>query len=33
MPPARPAGRLIEGEPEDQVKKLVELLHTEAKVI
>ena len=33
MPPARPAGRILEGELEDQVKQLVELLHSEAKVI
>ncbi len=33
MPPARAAGRLIDGEPEAQVKQLVELLHTEAKVL
>lgn len=32
-PPVRPSGQLISGEPADQVKKLVELLHHEAKVI
>lgn len=33
LPPARAEGKLLEGEPEDQVKQLVELLHNEAKVI
>jgi len=33
LPPARPAGRVLEGEPEVQVKTLVDLLHREAKVI
>jgi electron transfer flavoprotein beta subunit len=33
MPPSRPAGRLLEGEPEEQVRQLVELLHSEAKVL
>ena len=33
LPPSRPAGRVLEGEPEVQVKSLVELLHREAKVI
>ena len=32
-PPARPAGQVLQGELEDQVKKLVALLHDEAKVI
>ena len=32
-PPERPAGRKIEGEPEEQVKELVRLLREEAKVI
>jgi len=33
MPPARPAGRILEGELADQIKELVGLLRTEAKVI
>jgi len=32
-PPAREAGQVIEEEPEDAAKKLVEFLHKEAKVI
>jgi len=32
-PPAREAGKVIEEEPEDAAKKLVEFLHKEAKVI
>lgn len=32
-PPARPQGRLIEGDPDTQVKALVQLLKTEAQVI
>ena len=32
-PPDRPEGRMIEGEPEEQVKELVRLLREEAKVI
>lgn len=33
LPPEKEAGRVLEGELEDQVKELVSLLHTEAKVI
>jgi electron transfer flavoprotein beta subunit len=33
LPPERPAGRLIEGDPDTQVKTLVQLLKTEAQVI
>jgi electron transfer flavoprotein beta subunit len=33
LPPARPAVRLIDGDPEAQAKELVRLLHEEAKVI
>ncbi|MBP7868274.1 MAG: electron transfer flavoprotein subunit beta/FixA family protein [Acidobacteria bacterium] len=33
LPPARPAGRLVPGEPEQQVRDLVQLLRTEAKVL
>lgn len=33
LPPERPEGKLIEGEPEEQVKELVRLLREEAKVI
>ena len=33
LPPARPAVRLIEGDPEGQAKELIRLLHDEAKVI
>ncbi len=33
LPPARPAVKMIEGEPEAQAKELVRLLHEEAKVI
>jgi electron transfer flavoprotein beta subunit len=33
LPPARPAVRLIEGDPEGQAKELIRLLHEEAKVI
>lgn len=32
LPASRAAGRLLAGEPEDQVKTLIELLHSEAKV-
>ncbi|RME10731.1 MAG: electron transfer flavoprotein subunit beta, partial [Ardenticatenia bacterium] len=32
-PPARTAGRILEGEPEEVVRELVRLLHEEAKVI
>lgn len=32
-PPPRKAGRIVEGEPEEAARKLVELLHEEAKVI
>ena len=33
LPPARPAVRLIEGDPATQAKELLRLLHEEAKVI
>jgi len=33
LPPPRQAGQILEGEPEEQVRRLVELLHREAKVI
>jgi electron transfer flavoprotein beta subunit len=33
LPPARPAVRMIEGDPETQAKELIRLLHEEAKVI
>jgi electron transfer flavoprotein beta subunit len=33
LPPARPAVRMIEGDPEAQAKELIRLLHEEAKVI
>jgi electron transfer flavoprotein beta subunit len=33
LPPKKEAGRVLEGELETQVKELVKLLHTEAKVI
>ncbi|MET3574595.1 electron transfer flavoprotein subunit beta/FixA family protein [Bhargavaea ullalensis] len=33
LPPEKAAGRILEGELQDQVKELVELLRTEAKVI
>ena len=33
LPPEKKAGKILEGEIEDQVKELVELLQTEAKVI
>jgi electron transfer flavoprotein beta subunit len=33
LPPPRPAVRMIEGDPEAQVKELLRLLHEEAKVI
>jgi electron transfer flavoprotein beta subunit len=33
LPPARGAGKVLEGETEDKVKELVSLLRTEAKVI
>jgi electron transfer flavoprotein beta subunit len=33
LPPPRPAVRLIEGEPAEQAKTLIKLLHEEAKVI
>jgi electron transfer flavoprotein beta subunit len=32
-PPEKPAGRVIEGEPEDAVKELVKVLKEEAKVL
>jgi len=32
-PPARPAVRMIEGDPDTQVKELLRLLHEEAKII
>jgi electron transfer flavoprotein beta subunit len=33
LPPARPAVRMIEGDPATQAKELIRLLHEEAKVI
>lgn len=33
LPPQKAAGKVLEGELQDQVKELVTLLHTEAKVI
>ncbi len=33
LPPARPAVRMIEGDPETQAQELIRLLHEEAKVI
>lgn len=33
LPPARQAGKILQGEPADTVRQLVELLHNEAKVI
>ena len=33
LPPKKEAGRVLEGELDSQVKELVKLLHTEAKVI
>ncbi len=33
LPPEKQAGRILEGDIEDQVKELVSLLHTEAKVL
>jgi electron transfer flavoprotein beta subunit len=33
LPPARPAGRMLDGEPAQQVKELVSLLRNEAKVL
>jgi electron transfer flavoprotein beta subunit len=33
LPPARPPVRMIEGDPDTQVKELLRLLHEEAKVI
>jgi electron transfer flavoprotein beta subunit len=33
LPPARPQGRILEGETEDKIKTLVELLRLEAQVI
>jgi electron transfer flavoprotein beta subunit len=33
LPPPRPAGRILGGEIQDQVKDLVKLLHDEAKAI
>lgn len=33
LPPAKEAGRILEGEIADQVKELVQLLKDEAKVI
>ncbi len=33
LPPEKKAGRILEGELEDQVKELAHLLHSEAKVI
>ncbi|NCU17044.1 electron transfer flavoprotein subunit beta/FixA family protein [Pallidibacillus pasinlerensis] len=33
LPPAKSAGKVLEGELDDQVKELVSLLHNEAKVI
>jgi hypothetical protein len=33
LPPARPAVRMIEGDPQTQARELIRLLHEEAKVI
>ncbi len=33
MPPARPSGRKLEGDPDHQTKELVQLLRSEARVI
>ncbi len=33
LPPGRPAVRLIEGDPDTQVRELLRLLHEDAKVI
>lgn len=33
LPPQKAAGRVLEGELADQVKELVNLLHSEAKVV
>jgi len=33
VPPARQAGKILQGEPQDVVKQLVHMLHDEAKVI
>ncbi|GAB4343499.1 MAG: electron transfer flavoprotein subunit beta/FixA family protein [Candidatus Abyssubacteria bacterium] len=33
LPPERPAGRVVEGEPEDAAREVVKLLREEAKVI
>ena len=33
LPPERPAGRILDGDPADVVKELVTLLRTEAKVL
>jgi len=33
LPPARPAVRMIEGDPDTQARELIRLLHEEAKVI
>jgi electron transfer flavoprotein beta subunit len=33
LPPARPAVRMIEGDPEAQARELIRLLHEEAKVV
>ena len=33
LPPARQAGKILQGEPQETVKQLVDLLHNEAKVI
>ncbi|MBM7584887.1 electron transfer flavoprotein beta subunit [Bacillus pakistanensis] len=33
LPPKKEAGKVLEGELDDQVKELVKLLHTEAKVV
>ena len=33
LPPKKQSGKILEGEMEDQVKELVQLLHSEAKVI
>jgi len=33
LPPEKTAGRILQGELKDQVKELVNLLHTEAKVV
>ena len=33
LPPQKAAGRVLEGDLSDQVKELVNLLHSEAKVV